>query len=330
MRSMGSARVEARQAGVADLGAPVGPGAPLDPGAPVDPNYYPPVRERKPFRLQMFRRKAKVRGRAVLTLCWAWLIFIVVVAIAAQWIPIRNPNTIVGPPNLSPNWGRELLGTDAVGHSMISRLAYGGRVSLLISICTTTISMLVGVVVGLVSVYFRGVMTVIVDFVANTILSLPGLLFLLSVVIVLKPSVPVLIGSIAVLLFPGFMRVARATAIGQMESGYVTSARGLGASADRIIFRELLPNTMVSMVTLYAIALPGAMLAEGSLSYLGLGVQPPTSSWGQMIAQGQQNLTSAPWPAIIPCIAFVLTVFSFYSIGDWVRARVDVRGLDAV
>jgi len=165
------------------------------------------------------------------------------------------------------------------------------------------------------------------DLVANTILSIPGLLLLLSLLVIFKPSIPVLVGTISVIFFPGFMRLTRATALSHMEKEFIVAARGLGASASRIILRELVPNTMVSLITFCAVALPGAMLTEGGLSYLGFGVQAPTPSWGQMIAQGQLDLSSAPWQSIVPCIVFFLSVYSLYTVGDWLRARVDLEGL---
>lgn len=284
-------------------------------------------RHRGTFRVAVgSARRARRRPSAVLALCALWLALMVVLAIFAGILPIKSPTVVVGAPNLNPSWTREFLGTDAIGRSMLSRLVFGAQVSFEISILVTAVSMAVGGAVGLLSVYFRGVMTFVADTIANTILSVPGLLLLLAIVVVLHPTVPVLVGGIAFLYFPGFMRVTRATAISQMEQEYIVAARSLGATSSRIIMRELLPNTAVALITYAAIALPGAMIAEGGLSYLGFGVQPPTPSWGQMIAQGQQKLTTAPWQAIIPCIVFTITIFALYSIGDWLRAKLDVRG----
>ena len=271
-------------------------------------------------------RRAQRRPKPVLTLCALWLGLMVLTAIFAAVLPVKNPAIVVGAPNANPSWTAEFFGTDAIGRSMVSRLAFGAQVSFEIAILVTVVAMVVGGTVGLLSVYFRGLATFVADTIANTILSVPGLLLLLAIVVVLRPSLPVLVGAIALLYFPGFMRVTRATAISLIEREYVVAARSLGATQWRIIFRELLPNTAVALVTYAAIALPGAMLAEGGLSYLGFGVQPPTPSWGQMIAQGQQQLTTAPWQAIIPCLVFSVTIFSLYSLGDWLRARLDVRG----
>jgi peptide/nickel transport system permease protein len=287
------------------------------------------IRHRGAFRLGLglgAGRRPRRRPRPVLALCALWLAIVIVAAVFASVLPIRNPSLVVGVPNANPSWTGEFLGTDAIGRSMLSRLVFGAQVSLEISVLVTLVAMVVGGAIGLLSAFFRGAVTFVADTIANTILSVPGLLLLLAIVVVFHPTIPVLIGAIALLYLPGFMRVTRATAISLIEREYVVAARSLGATQARIIVRELLPNTAVALVTYAALALPGAMLAEGGLSYLGFGVQPPTPSWGQMIAQGQQQLSTAPWQAIIPCIVFAITIFALYSIGDWLRARLDVRG----
>jgi peptide/nickel transport system permease protein len=233
---------------------------------------------------------------------------------------------VIGGPNVNPGWTGQFLGSDAVGRSMLARLSFGARVSFEIAILTTLVAMVVGGGIGLLSAFFKGPVTFVSDTVANTILSIPGLLLMLAIVVAFHPTMPVLILSIALLYLPGFMRVTRATSLSLIEREYVVAARSLGASQFRLIARELLPNTAVALVTYAALALPGAMIAEGGLSYLGFGVQAPTPSWGQMIAQGQQQLQFAPWQVIIPCIVFAVTIFALYTMGDWLRARLDVRG----
>jgi peptide/nickel transport system permease protein len=271
-------------------------------------------------------RRPRRRPKPVLAFCACWLGLMIVLAVFASVLPIKDPSAVIGAPNVNPAWGSQFFGTDAIGRSMVSRLVFGARVSFEIAVLVTVVAMVVGGAIGLLSAFFRGAVTFVADTIANTILSVPGLLLLLAIVVVFHPSIPVLIGAIALLYLPGFMRVTRATATSLIEREYVMAARSLGATQARIIVRELLPNTAVALVTYAALALPGAMLAEGGLSYLGFGVQPPTPSWGQMIAQGQQQLTTAPWQAIIPCLVFAVTVFALYSAGDWLRARLDVRG----
>jgi peptide/nickel transport system permease protein len=301
----------------------------LTPGETVSPalegTFDARRRHRGQFRLGA-GRAARSRPKPVITVCAAWLGLLVLVAIFANVLPISDPAKVVGIPNVNPAWGSQFLGTDAVGRSMVGRLSFGARTSFEISILVTVVAMVVGGGIGLLSAFFKGPVTFVANTIANTILSIPGLLLMLAIVVVFHPTIPVLILSIALLYLPGFMRVTRATALSLIEREYVVAARSLGASQFRIIAKELLPNTAVALVTYAALALPGAMIAEGGLSYLGFGVQAPTPSWGQMIAQGQQQLTYAPWQVIIPCIVFALTVFALYTLGDWLRARLDVRG----
>jgi len=303
----------------------VTPGETISPA--VEGTFDARRRHRGAFRLGTGAgRLPRRRPKPVIMACALWLALMIVVAIFANVLPVKDPSAVIGAPNVNPTWGSEFLGTDAIGRSMVARLAFGARVSLEISILVTLVALVVGGAVGLLSAFFRGAVTFVADTIVNTILSVPGLLLMLAIVVVFHPTIPVLILAIALLYLPGFMRVTRATAISLIEREYVVAARSLGASQFRIIARELLPNTAVALVTYAALALPGAMIAEGGLSYLGFGVQAPTPSWGQMIAQGQQQLNAAPWQVIIPCIVFAITIFALYSVGDWLRARLDVRG----
>ncbi len=271
-------------------------------------------------------RRPRSRPKFIVIACFIWLGFVVLLAIFANVLPIANPTVVVGNINIGPNLSHEFLGTDAIGRSMISRLVFGARISFEISILVNLVAAAVGGGAGLLSAYFKGPVTFVVDTIANTILSIPGLLLLLAIVAVFHPTIVVLVLAIAFLYLPGYMRITRANALSQMQQEYIVAARGLGARPHRIILRELMPNTILTLVTFGALTVPGAMLTEGSLSYLGFGVQLPTPSWGQMIAQGQESLSFAPWQAIIPCIVFAVTVFSLYTVGDWLRAKLDVRG----
>jgi peptide/nickel transport system permease protein len=271
-------------------------------------------------------RRSRERPKVVVIACFIWLGFVVLLAVLANVLPIANPTVVIGNINIDPNLSHEFLGTDAIGRSMISRLIFGAQISFEISLLVNIVAAVVGGGIGLLSTYFKGAVTFVADTIANTILSVPGLLLLLAIVVVFHPTVPVLVLAIAFLYLPGYIRVTRATALSQMQQEYIIAARGLGASPRRIILRELLPNTALALVTFAALTVPGAMLIEGSLSYLGFGVQLPTPSWGSMIAQGQQSLSFAPWQAIIPCVVFAVTVFTLYTVGDWLRAKLDVRG----
>lgn len=273
-------------------------------------------------------RRARAHRSLTVMLAGAWVTFALLVAIAANWLPIRSPAVPIGIPNTPPHWGAEFFGLDAVGRSMISRLVFGARTSYEIAICTTAVALCVGCAIGLVAVYVRGVVSFLADLLCNVILSIPGVLLLLTIAVAVKPSYIEVIGAISLLFLPGFIRLARATALSQIEEPYVLSARGLGASPARIIIHELLPNTLVALVTYAGVVLPSVMLIEGALSYLGYGLPAPASSWGEMIALGQADINVSPWQAVIPALIFAVNVMSLYILTDWLRLRVDVKGID--
>jgi peptide/nickel transport system permease protein len=267
-------------------------------------------------------------ARPVVWLCFGWLALILFVAITVRWLHLPSYITAVGRPNQSPGLTGEFLGTDAIGRSMISRLAYGAQISILISFAATAIAMVGGGLVGLLSVYFRGVFNAIVEIVVSSILTIPSLLFLLTIVVALRPTLVTLIVALGVSYLPIFVRLTRARAQSEMTREYVVAARAMGASPRRIIGSELLPNTAPALLSYAVLVLPGVMITEGSLSFLGFGVQPPAASWGNQIALADQTLTTSPWQAIIPCLLLTMTVFALNTAGDDVRARLDVRGAE--
>lgn len=273
------------------------------------------------------RRHRRSWTRSVpVVLAFGWLALLLVVALTAQWLPIHNAIDPVGLPNMAPNMSHEFLGTDTIGRSILSRLAYGTRVSCGIAVLSTLIAMVVGGMLGLVSAYFRGWVTWVVDIIANTVLAVPMLLLLLALVLAMRPSISSLIAALSVVFVPAFTRLTRAQAQSQLSRDYVLAARFMGARWYRILFREVLPNSVLALLTYAALVLPGVVVAAGSLSYLGFGVPAPTADWGSMIAQAQINLTTAPWPALIPCIVLVITVISLNTASDYIRVRFDVRG----
>lgn len=268
-------------------------------------------------------RRKKLGVGVVLAI--AWFGFLMIVSLTVQWLPIHDTATPAGPMDQGPQWSREFLGTDSVSRSVLSRVLWGARTSLGISLSATLIGMTIGGLFGLFSVYYKGFVTWLVDILATTVLAIPSLLFLLAIVLALDPSVPVLIGALSLITVPTFMRIARANALNQMSSEYVEAAQVMGASSWRIIFKELLPNTALPVVSYAVLVMPALIAVEGSLSFLGYGVQAPTPSWGGMIALARPKLTTAPWGALIPCLVLFATIFSLNQLGDHLRVRLDVR-----
>jgi peptide/nickel transport system permease protein len=263
-------------------------------------------------------------GGPIIALCYAWTAIVLIVAITVQWLHLPSYVLTIGAPNLGPGWTTGLLGTDNVGRSLLARLAYGDRVSVSISFLSTAIALVGGAILGLLQVYFRGIVARIIDLVTNAVLSIPSLLLLLAVVLALQPTLPVLVGAMSLTFVPTFTRLARASGLVQINREYVLAARAMGASGLRLAVREVLPNILGPLVSYAILVLPSIIITEGSLSFLGFGVQPPTPSWGGMIAAAQPLLSTAPWQAILPCIPLFLTVFAVNTLGDALRSRLDI------
>ena len=276
--------------------------------------------------LLQLRRHPRVRGWGVIAMAAAWLGVLVVVAVTAQWLPIPKPGIGIGTPNQAPHWGREFLGTDGAGRSMLSRIVFGTRISLLIACVATAGSAVIGGVVGLLSAYFGSVVRLVGEIIANTLLSIPGLLLGIFIVLVFGTSVPVIMVGCGLVFVAQFVRLTRANASRELALGYVRAARGLGASSRRIIFRELLPNVWPGLISYVSLVIPSVIILAGGLSFLGYGVQSPTPDLGNMIAAGAQELQTTPWPAIVPCVVLVITVFALITIGDYLRVRLAPRG----
>jgi peptide/nickel transport system permease protein len=273
-------------------------------------------------------RRVRPRGKVSVALAATWVIIVLLLAITANWLPIKNPIAPIGPSNANPHWGSEFLGLDVVGRSMISRMIYGARASYIIAICATVISLLIGAAIALLAVYYRGVIGFVSNVLCTVILSIPGLLLLLTIAVAIKPSYPEIIGALALLELPRFVRVIQGIANSEIEKPYIVSARGMGASGNRIIVRELLPSTLVSVVTYAGLVIPTVMLTEGSMSYLGYGVPAPAASWGEMIALGQQDIATNPWQVLIPAIVFAVNIYALFVLTDWFRIKVGLRDIN--
>lgn len=266
---------------------------------------------------------AKRRRRDVGALIGAiWIAVIVIAAVTANWLPLPDPNEITDDFNASPGWGEHPLGTDSLGRDILSRCIFGARVSMSVAIGGTALAMIVGVVAGMVSGYFGGAVDRVISLLINFLLSFPALIFLIALVAVLGPGLGTLVLGLAVLGIPNFARVARANTIAFADREFVTAAKALGASPLRILTRELLPNVMLPIMSLALVVMATLVVAEGSLSFLGLGVPPPTPSWGGMLAAGRESISEYPHLVLIPSLFFILTVFSFNRLGDWARGRI--------
>jgi peptide/nickel transport system permease protein len=251
-----------------------------------------------------------------------WLGVIVLAAILADVLPLHDPEELSSHFSAPVGTAGHLLGTDTLGRDILARCVFGARVSIAVALGSTTLAMVIGVTLGMVAGYFRGKVDAVVSMVVNFLLAFPPLIFLIALVAALQPSLTTLVLGLALLGIPNFARVARANTIAFAEREFVTAAKALGASPLRILSRELLANVMLPVMSLGLVVMATLVVAEGSLSFLGLGVPPPTPSWGGMLAAGRETMSEYPHLVLIPSLFFFVTVFSFNRLGDWARGRV--------
>jgi peptide/nickel transport system permease protein len=254
-----------------------------------------------------------------------WITLILVLALAADILPLADPirQSLLSrraPPSFA-HW----LGTDLLGRDMLSRVIYGARASLAVGLLAPLIGTLVGGFFGILAGYFRGAFETFTSGVSDVLLAFPPLVLALAIVGYLGQSVSNLIFVLAVLTVPGVLRVARAATLTIREREFVTAARALGASHARILWREILPNVVLPIGAFFLVLVGIIIVAEGILSFLGLGVPPPTPSWGSTIAEGRNALDEAPHIAFIPATAMFLTVLAFNLVGDTLRSITDPR-----
>jgi peptide/nickel transport system permease protein len=268
------------------------------------------------------------RGRRLGLLFWmaiGWMIFVFAVAIFADVLPLPSPTDMDMLEKRAPFSMAHWLGTDGLGRDELSRVIYGARISLVVGICAPIIGLTLGGALGMLAGYFRGRFESLVVGSMDVLLAFPPLILALAVTAYLGQSIPNLTFILGVLTVPAFMRVARAATLTLARREFVIAAQALGATHARILLRELLPNVMLPLFAFFLLIVAVIIVAEGALSFLGLGVPPPISSWGSMIGEGRQSLEMAPRLAFIPAIAMFLTVLSFNLVGDTLRALTDPR-----
>jgi ABC-type dipeptide/oligopeptide/nickel transport system permease subunit len=229
-------------------------------------------------------------------------------------------DTALSPPSLA-----HPLGTDFFGRDVLSRLIIGARISLVVSILARLIAVFIGTVMGLCAGYFGGKTDGVIMRLADITLAYPGLLLLIAVMAAVGPSLTSLILALGVVGWAGVARLVRAQVLSLKEREYVLAIRSIGGSPFNIIVRHLLPNCSSQLIVIFSMGLGMAVMAESSMSFLGLGAQPPLPSWGSMISSGLDYLRVAPWLSLAPGIAITLEVLGFNMLGDALRDALDPK-----
>ena len=233
---------------------------------------------------------------------------------------LYHPSIAAQPPSLA-----HPLGTDALGRDQLSRVIYGTRISLSVGLVTILLGGVCGTVLGLLAAYFKGWVDQLITIVVDALLSFPSLVLALAIVAALGPGLVNLALALAVVRIPIYARLARGQTLQVTAHDYVLSARAAGSRTPKILFRHILPNIFSPLLVQATISISFAILDESVLSFLGLGVQPPTPEWGNMVSDAQSYLSIDPWMMLGPALAIVLVVISLNLLGDALRDRLDPR-----
>ena len=260
------------------------------------------------------------------------LLCIFLIAVFAPFVTSHDPNyqnllARLKPPGYSTDSRFYLLGTDELGRDLLTRIVYGARISLLVAFLSVSISLIFGVLIGMVAGYFRGFLEVLIMRMADIFLSIPAILLAILTVAVLGPSLLNLVLVLAFTRWPRYTRVAYAQTLSVAGSLYIKSSAYSGASNTRILMRHILPNILAPLIVLATLEFGLMILFEGGLSFLGLGVQPPMPSWGSILSVGRNYISSAWWIVTLPGICLFVVVLSINVLGDFLRDKFDPRSL---
>jgi peptide/nickel transport system permease protein len=256
----------------------------------------------------------------------ALVVIFVILALFAPWIAPQDPAAIDLPSRLDPPSHAHWFGTDELGRDILARVIYGARISMLVGTCVVATSLALGLIIGSIAGYYGGAIDRFVNIVLmNAFLSFPGILLAIAFVAFRGPGIFNLVAALSLGGWVGYARLVRGQVLAAREREFVEAARALGASDVRIILRHILPNIIQPVIVQAAIGMAGAILAEATMSFLGLGVPPPTASWGAMLNDGRGYLFNAPHLVIFPALAVMLAVLSFNFIGDALRDYLDPR-----
>lgn len=261
----------------------------------------------------------------------AFFVILVLVAISAPLIAPYNPgeqfrDALLAPPAWQEGGSsRFLLGTDAVGRDILSRLIYGSQFSLFVGVVVVSIALVVGVTTGLVAGFFGGFLDAMIMRVMDIILSFPSLVLAIVLVAILGPGLTNAMIAIALILQPHFARLTRAAVIAEKNREYVTAARLAGAGRLRLMFVTILPNCLAPLIVQATLSFSNAILDAAALGFLGMGAQPPTPEWGTMLAEAREFILRAWWVVTFPGLAILITVLAINLVGDGLRDALDPK-----
>jgi peptide/nickel transport system permease protein len=270
------------------------------------------------FIKSMFRNRLAALGALVILL-------LIVAALFAPWVAPYDPEEQFAADARQPPSAQYFFGTDTIGRDNFSRVIYGTRVSLLVGVTSMALAALLGVTAGLVAGYYGGWLDTILMRTMDALLAFPAVLLAIFIIAVLGPSLVNAILAVGIVYTPTFARLIRASALSIREKEYLEAARAIGMGDSAIMVRVILLNSLSPIVIQFSLGVGYAILVEAGLSFLGLGVQPPTPAWGSMLGAGRNYMTFAPWLTTFPGLAIFVTVLGFNFVGDGLREALDPK-----
>jgi peptide/nickel transport system permease protein len=278
----------------------------------------PRVSESRRIFKVMFSRWVVIIGAVIILL-------LILTAIFAPLLTPYEPNKVNLEDSLQKPSSQHLLGTDKIGRDVLTRILYGSRIALLVGVVAVTASGALGMFLGLLAGYFGGWVETIIMRITDAIMSLPPLVLMLAIAVMMGGGVTTVLIALGVALMPTYTRLMCGQVLSAKENDYVMAAKVIGASNIRVMFRHLVPNVFPPLLVLITLDLGFAILTEASLSFLGIGINPPTATWGSMVSDGQRYLLTHPILSMSPGLAIVLVVLGFNLVGDGLRDALDPR-----
>jgi peptide/nickel transport system permease protein len=286
------------------------------------------ARTKQGFPQPLVTRRRRIRQLPPLSALLGLVVILLVVlcAAGAEMVAPFGPTAQNLRERLQPPLvGGHLLGTDNLGRDILSRIVFGGRISLVVGVAAAALAGSLGVVLGLLAGYLGGWCDAVIARVADVQQAIPFLILAIAVAVIVGPSLTNVVLVLAVTTWVSYFRVVRAEVLSVRESLLVDAARVLGAGTARVVLRHVLPNVSGSIIVIGSVMVANMIIFEASLSFLGLGVPPPTPTWGRMVYEGVQYVDSAWWLTVFPGLAIVLTVLAINLLGDWLRELLDPR-----
>ncbi len=267
---------------------------------------------------RFLRNKLALLGLAV-------VVFVVLISLSASIVAPFDPLKLSLSNRIEAPSGEHLFGTDHFGRDILSRVLYGGRVSLWVGVMSVILAGMVGIILGAVGGYFGGRIDYVIVLIMDALISFPSVLLAIGLMAVMGPGVKNIIIAMALVGVPTYGRVVRGSVLSIRQKEYIEAARNAGSGDLKIIFLHVLPNTMAPLIVVTTIGVANAVLIEAALSFLGLGVPPPAPSWGNILSDGRNFISQAPWLTIFPGLAITLSVLGFNTMGDGLRDVLDPK-----